>query len=95
MATSAKNRRQRRKRTPSVLEQLISGCEAERVAVHFVDGQVREGALLYNAIKRSGKLINIDDEFSIDFDTAEVKTIKVLKQGRPEVEAEAAAAAAG
>lgn len=73
-------RRRKRRRAPSVLEQLISGCDAERVAVHFLDGTVREGALLYNAIKQSGKLINIDDEFSLDFEPANVKSIKVLKR---------------
>ncbi len=80
MATTAKEtKRRRRKRTPTVLEQLVSGCEAERVSVHFVDGVIREGALLYNAIKQSGKLINIDEEFSVDFEPREVREIRVLK----------------
>ena len=82
MAATAKERRPRRKRAPTVLEQLISGCEAERVSVHFNSGKVKEGALLYNAIKQSGKLINIDDEFSIDFSTDQVKAIKIIKLGR-------------
>lgn len=83
MAATAKER-QRRKRVPTVLDQLIFGCDAERVAVHFLDGQVREGALLYNAIKRSGKLINIAEEFSIDFDTNQVKAIEILCRRSPE-----------
>lgn len=81
MATTAaaKEKRRRKRRSPTVLEQLIAGCDAERVSVHFTDGEVKEGALLYNAIKRSGKLINIDEEFSLDFDTQDVKTIKILQ----------------
>ena len=92
MATTAKDRRRRRKkRQPTVLEQLISGCDAERVGVHFVDGRVLEGALLYNAVKQSGKLINVEEEFSLDFETGEVKEIRVLKalQGGAESEARA------
>jgi hypothetical protein len=80
LAVIAKEResRSRKKRAPNILEQLISGCDAERVAVQFIDGRVLEGALLYNPIKRSGKLINVDQEFSLDFDPIEVKDIKVL-----------------
>ena len=79
MTTATRGRRRAKKRTPTVLEQLVAGTQAERVAVLFFDGTKREGALLYNAIKRSGKLINVDEEFSLDFDTHEVKTIKILK----------------
>jgi hypothetical protein len=78
--TAKEEKRRRRRRSSSVLEQLIAGCDADRVAVHFLDGTVREGALLFNAIKRSGKLINVEEEFSLDFDTRQVKTIKILKQ---------------
>jgi hypothetical protein len=48
------------------------------VSVHFLNGDVKEGALLYNTIKRSGKLINIQEEFSVDFETHQVKSIRVL-----------------
>ncbi len=81
MAVIAKEREPRstrKKRAPNILEQLITGCDAERVAVQFVDGRVLEGALLFNPIKRCGKLINVDQEFSLDFDPIEVKEIKVL-----------------
>ncbi len=76
MTTATKRRKGKRKAT--VLEQLMAGCSAERVAVVFRDGKSLEGALLFNPIKRSGKLINVDEEFSIDFETTEVKNIKVL-----------------
>jgi len=82
LGVTAKERRirpTRRKRSPTVLEQLISGCDAERVAVRFVDGRLLEGALLFNPIKRSGKLINVDQEFSLDFEPLEVKEIRVLQ----------------
>lgn len=76
--TTAKEVKRRRRRSLTILEQLIAGCDAERVSVRFLDGAVREGALLYNAIKRSGKLINVDEEFSVDFETSEVRSIKIL-----------------
>jgi hypothetical protein len=78
IAKERQPRSTRKKRAPNILEQLIAGCDAERVAVQFVDGRVLDGALLFNPIKRSGKLINVDQEFSLDFDPLEVKEIKVL-----------------
>ena len=86
MAVTAKERGSRstkRKRSASVLEQLVAGCEAERVAIHFLDGRLLEGALLFNPIKRSGKLINVEQEFSLDFEPLEVKEIKVLQNRQP------------
>ena len=99
VAKERENRSTRRKRAPTVLEQLITGCDAERVAVHFVDGRLLEGALLFNPIKRSGKLINVELEFSVDFEPLEVKEIRVLEarlptvstSDRPELRAPAAA----
>ena len=88
MGVTAKERESRtskRKRSPTVLEQLVSGCDAERVAVHFLDGRLLEGALLFNPIKRSGKLINVEQEFSLDFEPPEVKEIKVLQLRLPTV----------
>ncbi len=86
MAVTAKERESRtsrKKRTPNILEQLVAGCDAERVAVQFVDGRTLEGALLFNPIKRSGKLINVEQEFSLDFDPIEVKEIKILLARAP------------
>jgi hypothetical protein len=99
VAKERENRSSRRKRAPTVLEQLITGCEAERVAVHFVDGRLLEGALLFNPIKRSGKLINVELEFSVDFEPLEVKEIRILEarlrtsQGMDRVELRSAAVA--
>ncbi len=81
MAVTAKEREtrtSRKKRSPNILEQLVAGCDADRVAVQFVDGRTLEGALLFNPIKRSGKLINVEQEFSLDFDPLEVKEIKIV-----------------
>lgn len=83
VAKERENRSTRRKRAPTVLEQLITGCDAERVAVHFVDGRLLEGALLFNPIKRSGKLINVELEFSVDFEPLDVKEIRVLEARLP------------
>jgi hypothetical protein len=84
-AKERESRPSKRKRSPTVLEQLVSGCDAERVAVHFLDGRLLEGALLFNPIKRSGKLINVEQEFSLDFEPPEVKEIKVLQSRLPTV----------
>ena len=86
MAVTAKEREPRsarRKRVPSVLEQMIAACDAERVAVHFIDGRLLDGALLFNPIKRSGKLINVEQEFSLDFVPLEVREIRVLQARSP------------
>lgn len=91
MAVTAReraSRTSRRKRSPTVLEQLVAACDAERVAVQFLDGRLLEGALLFNPIKRSGKLINVEQEFSLDFEPLEVKEIKVLQSRMPTVSVE-------
>ena len=87
-ARERESRTSRRKRSPSVLEQLVAACDAERVAVQFLDGRLLEGALLFNPIKRSGKLINVEQEFSLDFEPLEVKEIKVLQSRLPSVSSE-------
>ena len=83
VAKERENRSARRKRAPTVLEQLITGCDAEKVAVVFTDGRLLEGALLFNPIKRSGKLINVELEFSVDFEPPDVKEIKILQARSP------------
>jgi hypothetical protein len=95
LAVTAKEREPksaRRKRVPSVLEQMIAACDAERVAVHFIDGRLLDGALLFNPIKRSGKLINVEQEFSLDFVPIEVREIKVLQARSPTATLERATA---
>ncbi len=53
-----------------------------------MDGRLLEGALLFNPIKRSGKLINVEQEFSLDFEPLEVKEIKVLQSRAPSIPVE-------
>ncbi|MFO0980369.1 MAG: hypothetical protein U1E76_01275 [Planctomycetota bacterium] len=47
------------------------------MALEFRDGRVLHGAILFNDIKKCGKLINVDEEISVDFDAAQIKAVKI------------------
>lgn len=56
---------------------LLGARTADAVTLYFKDGRVLHGALIFNQFKGTGRLINIDEEFSIDFkldDLCDLKT---------------------
>jgi hypothetical protein len=60
-----------------ILQDLRKAARADRVALEFRDGRVLQGAILFNDIKKCGKLINIEEEFSVDFDAAQIKAVRI------------------
>ena len=42
----------------------------------FKDGRIMRGALVFNQFKGTGRLINVDDEVSIDFRVDELRDLK-------------------
>jgi hypothetical protein len=60
-----------------ILQDLRKAAKAERVALEFRDGRVLHGAILFNDIKKCGKLINVEDEISVDFDAAQIRAVKL------------------
>lgn len=59
-----------------IYDLLLGARTAEVCTVHFKDGRVMRGALVFNQFKGTGRLINIDDEVSWDFSVDEVRDLK-------------------
>ncbi len=59
-----------------IYDLLLGARTADIVTVHFKDGRVIRGALIFNQYKGTGRLINVDKEVSIDFDIGDVRDLK-------------------
>ena len=74
MTTSTKKNRVDPER---LYDMLLSARTAELCTVHFKDGRVMRGALVFNQFKGTGRLINIDQEISVDFTIDDIRDIKM------------------
>ena len=59
-----------------IYDMLLSARTAEVCTLHFKDGRVLCGALVFNQFKGTGRIINVDEEMSIDFAVDELRDIK-------------------
>jgi hypothetical protein len=59
-----------------IYDMLLSARTAEVCTLHFKDGRVMRGALVFNQFKGTGRLINVDEEISVDFAVDELRDIK-------------------
>jgi hypothetical protein len=50
---------------------------ADKVTIHFKDGRLVTGALIFNPFKGTGRIINIDQEVSLDFAIDEIRDLKM------------------
>jgi hypothetical protein len=73
MGTTAKKNRVDPER---IYDMLLSARTAEVCTLHFKDGRVMRGALVFNQFKGTGRLINVDDEVSVDFTVDELRDLK-------------------
>ena len=55
---------------------LLGGRTADLCTLHFKDGRVLRGAVVFNQFKGTGRLINVDEELSIDFAVDELRDLK-------------------
>jgi hypothetical protein len=55
----------------------LSARTADLATVHFKDGRVVLGALIFNPFKGTGRIINIDQELSIDFAIDDIRDLKM------------------
>jgi hypothetical protein len=62
--------------TDKIYDLLLGARTADIVTVHFKDGRMIRGALIFNQYKGTGRLINIDKEVSVDFDIGELRDLK-------------------
>ncbi|MBI5363220.1 MAG: hypothetical protein HZA53_08580 [Planctomycetes bacterium] len=60
-----------------IYDLLLGARTADKITVHFKDGRVVHGALIFNPYKGTGRVINIDQEVSIDFAVDEIRDLKM------------------
>jgi hypothetical protein len=59
-----------------IYDLLLGARTASKVTLYFKDGRVFHGALIFNQFKGTGRLINIDQELSVDFRVDDLRDIK-------------------
>ena len=55
---------------------LLGARTADKVTLYFRDGRVLNGSLIFNPSKGTGRLINIDQEMSLDFSVDKLREVK-------------------
>ena len=60
-----------------LLKSLKKAARSDIVSLTFKDGKTIEGAVLFNEVKKSGKIINIVEEISVDFEMEEVSRVRL------------------
>jgi len=62
---------------PERLYDLLLGARtADLCTLHFKDGRVLRGAVVFNQFKGTGRLINVDEELSVDFAVDDLRDLK-------------------
>ncbi|MCH2105459.1 MAG: hypothetical protein MK291_02305 [Planctomycetes bacterium] len=59
-----------------IYDMLLNAQTADKVTVHFKDGQVISGALIFNPFKGTGRLIDVEKESSIDFAIENIRDLR-------------------
>ena len=59
-----------------IYDLLLGARTADKVTLYFRDGRVLHGALIFNPFKGTGRLINIDQEMSVDFAVDQLREVK-------------------
>jgi hypothetical protein len=60
-----------------VYDLLMNARQAEWVELSLDDGRSLSGAIIFNEFKGTGRLINVDEEFSYDFNVDQVANVKI------------------
>ena len=60
-----------------VYDLLMNARQAEWVELFLEDGRSLAGAIIFNEFKGTGRLINVDEEFSYDFSVDQVVDVKL------------------
>ncbi len=55
---------------------LLTARTADKVTLYFRDGRVLSGALVFNPLKGTGRVINIDHETSVDFRLDQLRDVR-------------------
>lgn len=60
-----------------VYDLLMNARQADWVELSLDDGRSLSGAIIFNEFKGTGRLINVDEEFSYDFNVDQVLDVKL------------------
>ncbi len=70
--------RKSRQLGPEKIYDLLLGARtADKVTIHFKDGRAIYGALIFNPFKGTGRIINIDQELSVDFAVDDIRDLRM------------------
>ena len=61
----------------SIYDQLMNARQAEWVELSFDDGATLSGAIIFNEFKGTGRLINVEEEISFDFNVDQIVDVKL------------------
>ena len=60
-----------------IYDLLLGARTADKATLYFKDGRVLQGALIFNQFKGTGRLINIEQEISVDFAVDDLRDLKL------------------
>ncbi len=63
-----------------IYDQLMNARQAPWVELRWMDGAARTGAIIFNEFKGTGRLINIDEEISIDFRADQITGVRIFEE---------------
>lgn len=65
-----------------VYDLLMNARQTEWVGLVLEDGRALSGAIIFNEFKGTGRLINVDEEFSFDFNVDQVVDVDLRPKGK-------------
>ncbi len=60
-----------------IYDLLMNARQADWVTLNLEDGTSFSGAIIFNEFKGTGRLINVDEEVSFDFNVDQVVDVKI------------------
>ena len=74
---STPTRRGRQLSPERIYNLLMKARTAPKVALYFEDSRSISGAVIFNEYKGTGRIINIDEEISVDFTVDQLRDVKL------------------
>ena len=69
--------RNRPRSREEIYDLLMNARQAPGVELHLGDERAVQGAIIFNEFKGTGRLINVQEEISFDFNVDEVVDVKI------------------
>ncbi len=66
----------RKKAEDKIFQRLIKGKQKDHVTLVFRDGRAVDGMIIFNELKRVGRLINVNKEISVDYSVEDVREVR-------------------